>query len=208
MSSNKIGLIICSTRTPRSAPQLASFVHSLLPPTSTSPYTIENIDLLDWPLPLHTNVPTVPGRLSPSDLPNAYTNSITRAWSAHIASFSGFIFLCPQYNWGYPAAVKNAIDQLFHEWTGKPAMVVTYGGRGGGLAGDQLIQVLKGLRMRVVEEPRVGFAFREGADRDMQSKAEAGEDLSEFLVHGDEEFWADQRGALTRAFEEFRVLLG
>jgi NAD(P)H-dependent FMN reductase len=86
-------------------------------------------------------------------------------------------------------------------------MVVTYGGRGGGLCGDQLIQVLKGMRLRVVEEPRVGFAFGEGADRGMQAKAEAGESLAEFLEE-DQEFWGEQRRALGKAFEELLVLLG
>jgi NAD(P)H-dependent FMN reductase len=37
----------------------------------------------------------------------------------------------PQYNWGYPAVLKNAIDHLYKEWHGKPEMIVTYGGHGG-----------------------------------------------------------------------------
>jgi NAD(P)H-dependent FMN reductase len=204
--TNKIGLILCSTRTPRSAPHLASFVHSLLPPSPSTPsYTVETIDLLDWPLPLHTTEPTVPTRLPAVSLPAAYTNATTRAWSAHIASFDAFIFLCPQYNWGYPAAIKNAIDYLFHEWTGKPALVVSYGGRGGGLGRDQLVQVLKGLRMRVVEDPTVGFAFQDGKDWGMQAKAEGGEDLGDLL--GDQGFWAEQRVALVQAFNELLALL-
>lgn len=201
--THKIGLVLCSTRTPRSGPQLASFVHSLIP--SSPSYTVETIDLLDWNLPLHTTEPTVPTRLSASSLPAAYTNATTRAWSAHILSFDAFIFLCPQYNWGYPAAIKNAIDYLFHEWTGKPAMVVSYGGRGGGLGRDQLMQVLKGLRMRVVEEPSVGFAFRDGHDRGMQATAEKGEDLGQILA--DEGFWREQRDALVKAFNELLALL-
>ncbi|CRG91604.1 hypothetical protein PISL3812_08654 [Talaromyces islandicus] len=212
--TNKIGLILCSTRTPRSAPQLASFILSLLPaspPPSTSTstpspsYTIQKIDLLDWPLPLHTTEPSLPTRLPASSLPESYTQPTTRAWSAHIASFDGFIFLCPQYNWGYPASIKNALDYIYHEWTGKPAMVVSYGGRGGGRGGAQLVQVLKGLRMKVVEEPRVEFAFQEGKDRDMQGKAEKGEGLGEFLL--DEGFWVEQRVALGKAFGELLALL-
>lgn len=46
-----------------------------------------------------------------------------------------------QYNWGYPAALKNALDYLYHEWLGKPAVVITYGTRGGGKAAAQLQQV-------------------------------------------------------------------
>lgn len=46
-----------------------------------------------------------------------------------------------QYNWGYPAALKNALDYLYHEWLGKPAVIITYGTRGGGKAAAQLQQV-------------------------------------------------------------------
>jgi NAD(P)H-dependent FMN reductase len=55
----------------------------------------------------------------------------------------------PQYNWGYPAALKNALDHLHREWRGKPAAIVTYGGHGGGKCATQLRQVADGLKMRV-----------------------------------------------------------
>ena len=50
---------------------------------------------------------------------------------------------CPamQYNWGYPAALKNAVDYLYHSWNGKPAMIVSYGSHGGGKGAAQLKQV-------------------------------------------------------------------
>ena len=57
----------------------------------------------------------------------------------------------PQYNWGYPAVLKNALDFLYHEWANKPAGLVSYGSRGGGLAATQLKQVLQGLHMRPAE---------------------------------------------------------
>ena len=61
------------------------------------------------------------------------------------------VFVTPQYNWGYPASLKNAVDHLHGEWAGKPAMIVSYGSRGGGLCAGQLRQVLQGLDMRTVE---------------------------------------------------------
>ena len=51
------------------------------------------------------------------------------------------LLLSAQYNWGYPAALKNAIDYLYHEWKGKPAAIISYGTRGGGKAAEQLKQV-------------------------------------------------------------------
>jgi NAD(P)H-dependent FMN reductase len=61
------------------------------------------------------------------------------------------VFVFPQYNWGYPAVLKNALDLPYHEWAEKPVGLVTYGSRGGGLAATQLRQVLRGLHMRNTE---------------------------------------------------------
>ncbi|KAL6229485.1 hypothetical protein BDW75DRAFT_245691 [Aspergillus navahoensis] len=55
-----------------------------------------------------------------------------------------------QYHWSIPAALKNALDYLYYEWRGKPAAIVTYGGRGGGKAEGHLRQILQGLRMDTV----------------------------------------------------------
>jgi NAD(P)H-dependent FMN reductase len=60
------------------------------------------------------------------------------------------VFVTPQYNWGYPAPLKNAIDHLYKEWHGKPAMIVSYGHHGGGKCASQLNQVLKGVHMKPV----------------------------------------------------------
>jgi NAD(P)H-dependent FMN reductase len=71
----------------------------------------------------------------------------TRSWSRKVASLQGFVFVTPQYNWGYPAALKNALDYLYVEWNGKPAVIVTYGSHGGRKCAEQLQQVLTGLKM-------------------------------------------------------------
>jgi NAD(P)H-dependent FMN reductase len=102
---------------------------------------IEVLDLADWPLPLDDE-PGIPAL-------GHYATERTRAWSARIASADGFAFVAPQYNWGYPAALKNAIDHLYREWRGKPAMIVSYGGHGGGKCAAQLRQVADGLKMRL-----------------------------------------------------------
>jgi NAD(P)H-dependent FMN reductase len=43
--------------------------------------------------------------------------------------------------------VKCALDHLYHEWGGKPALIVSYGTRGGTKGAEQLRQVLLGCRM-------------------------------------------------------------
>jgi NAD(P)H-dependent FMN reductase len=58
----------------------------------------------------------------------------------------------PQYNWGYPAPLKNALDFLYTEWHGKPASFLSYGTRGGNKAAAQFTTVLKGLHMRILDD--------------------------------------------------------
>ena len=100
----------------------------------------ELIDLKDWPLPMDDE-PGVPAA-------GVYAFEHTRAWSRKVAGAKALVFVTPQYNWGYPAPLKNALDHLYAEWAGKPAMIVTYGGHGGGRCGEQLQQVCDGLHMK------------------------------------------------------------
>ncbi len=100
------------------------------------------IDLRQWLLPMDDE-PGIPAA-------GQYAHSHTLDWSQKVAGARAIIFVTPQYNWGYPAPLKNAIDHLYSEWGGKPAMIVTYGGHGGAKCGDQLRQVLDGLHMATV----------------------------------------------------------
>jgi NAD(P)H-dependent FMN reductase len=77
-----------------------------------------------------------------------YTQQHTKDWSAIIDAADAFVFVTPEYNYGYPAALKNAIDYLHHEWNHKPVGFVSYGGVAAGTrAVQQLKQVVTTLRM-------------------------------------------------------------
>jgi NAD(P)H-dependent FMN reductase len=77
-----------------------------------------------------------------------YVNEHTRAWSRRVDAASAFVFVTPEYNHGYNAALKNAIDYLRHEWAARPVGFVSYGGPAGGVrAVEQLTQVVTALRM-------------------------------------------------------------
>jgi NAD(P)H-dependent FMN reductase len=77
-----------------------------------------------------------------------YTQQHTKDWSAIIDAADAFVFVTPEYNYGYPAALKNAIDYLHHEWQDKPVGFVSYGGVAAGTrAVQQLKQVVTTLRM-------------------------------------------------------------
>jgi NAD(P)H-dependent FMN reductase len=50
---------------------------------------------------------------------------------------------------GYPAPLKNAIDHLYRKWACKPALIVSYGSRGGDKCPRRLREILTGLNMRL-----------------------------------------------------------
>ena len=139
---SKTLVILGSVRRPRICPQVAAWVAEV-GAASGAPTDFELVDLRDWPLPMDDE-PDIPAGKPP------YANPLTQAWSRKVSSAQALVFVTPQYNWGYPAPLKNALDHLFHEWAGKPAMIVTYGGHGGGRCADQLRQVLVALQMAPV----------------------------------------------------------
>lgn len=83
----------------------------------------------------------IPAMVS-STPPHIYQNSAVTEWSKTVVSLDAVIIVTPQYNWGYPAAVKNVLDCLYHEWVNKPILIISYGGHGGGKAAAQLRQVI------------------------------------------------------------------
>jgi len=57
-----------------------------------------------------------------------YTRQHTSDWSALVDAVDAVVFVTPEYNFGYPATIKNAIDYLHSEWNYKPVGFVSYGG--------------------------------------------------------------------------------
>ena len=58
-------------------------------------------------------------------------------FAAKIKSSDGIIIVTPEYNGGYPASLKNAIDLLYEEWKHKPIGIVTVSS--GPFAGTQAL---------------------------------------------------------------------
>jgi NAD(P)H-dependent FMN reductase len=77
-----------------------------------------------------------------------YVHDHTKRWSARVKAADAFVFVTPEYNHGYNAPLKNAIDFLHHEWEYKPVGFVSYGGVAAGTrAVQQLKPVVAVLRM-------------------------------------------------------------
>jgi NAD(P)H-dependent FMN reductase len=80
-----------------------------------------------------------------------YTQEHTRQWSAVVDAADAIVFVTAEYNYGYPAALKNAIDYLHAEWRRKPVGFVSYGGVSGGTrAVQQLKQIVQAVQMYAV----------------------------------------------------------
>ena len=106
---------------------------------------VELVDLAEVNLPF-MNEPHHP-RLA------QYTHQHTRDWSAKIAEADAFVFVMPEYNYGYNAELKNAIDYLHSEWMYKPVGLASYGGVSAGTRAAQMIkQVVTTLKMTPLSE--------------------------------------------------------
>ncbi len=99
------------------------------------------LDLRDYPMPFFDE-PISPGRLNEN-----YSSEEVKKWSAKIKEGDAFIIVTPEYNHGYPAILKNAIDSIYSEWNYKAVGFIGYGGSGGARSIEQLRQVVNELRM-------------------------------------------------------------
>jgi NAD(P)H-dependent FMN reductase len=77
-----------------------------------------------------------------------YTQQHTRDWSAKVEAADAFVIVMPEYNYGFTAPLKNAIDFLHQEWLYKPVGFVSYGGVAAGTRAVQMVkQVVTTLKM-------------------------------------------------------------
>jgi len=94
--------------------------------------------------------------LAALDLPFVYPaepDESVRRFVERIDRADAFVVVTPEYNHGYPASLKQAIDLPRHEWRRKPVAFVSYGGLGGGLrAVEQLRQVFPELHAMTIRD--------------------------------------------------------
>jgi len=136
-------IIIASTRPGRKGPSIAEWIYKKA--LTHSSFSVELIDLAAVNLPF-LDEPEHP-RLK------KYHHEHTKKWSAIIDNADAYIMVTPEYNYGMPAPLKNALDFLFHEWAQKPVGLVSYGGVSGGMRGVQMLkQVVTALKMMPLPE--------------------------------------------------------
>lgn len=131
-----LAVIVGSTREGRFGPTVAHWFAAEA--ARREDITVDLIDLLDVDLPVGH-----PARPSPG----------VAEFAARLARADGVVVVTPEYNHGYPASLKHAIDLVHAEWQAKPVAFVAYGGRSGGLrAVEQLRQVFAELHAVTVRD--------------------------------------------------------
>lgn len=141
-----LALLYGSTRDGRFCDTVADWLRAQL--ALRRDYTVDAIDpaLLDLPH-RHGGTPS-------ADLVNLQQ----RIWRA-----DAFVVVVPEYNHGYPAALKYVIDSVQAHWQAKPVAFVAYGGHSGGVrAAEQLRQVFSGLHAVPVRD---GVYFTQAWER-------------------------------------------
>jgi NAD(P)H-dependent FMN reductase len=82
-----------------------------------------------------------------------YEHEHTRLWSQIASNADAFVFVTPEYNYGAPPSLLNALDFLAKEWHYKPVGFVSYGGVSAGTRSVQMTkQIVTSLRMMPLPE--------------------------------------------------------
>jgi NAD(P)H-dependent FMN reductase len=140
----KIQIILGSTREGRRGEVIAKWVYSQL--KKSPDIIVELLDLRDYPLPYYNEL------LSPSVL-KEYKHPEGQRWADKITEGDAYIIVTPEYNHGYTAVLKNALDYIYYPWNNKPVAFVSYGASASGArAVEQLRQVAIELQMAPIRE--------------------------------------------------------
>jgi len=123
--------IITSTVRPgRKGPIIAQWITGLAKKNEN--FHVELLDLAEINLPMmnEANHPSL----------KKYEHEHTKKWSAKIEEADAFIFVTAEYDYNYPAPLRNALEYLSQEWGYKAAGIVSYGGVS---AGTRAVNALK-----------------------------------------------------------------
>ncbi len=126
---------------------------------------MELVDLRDHPLPFFDS-PAAPARTG-----RDYDDEAVARFGAVVDRADGYLICTGEYNHGYPAVLKNAMDSTFVEWRRKPVTFVAWGNVGGARAVEQLRLVavefeMAPLRHAVHVLPDVLIAIRQSEHPD------------------------------------------
>lgn len=139
----QLKVILASTRSERKGPKVAEWFLETI--KDQRDFEVELLDLKKINLPF-LDEPEHP-RL------RHYHHEHTKEWSKMIDPADAFVIITCEYNFGYPAPLKNALDFLYQEWNNKPVGFVSYGGIAGGTRAVQMLkQVVTAQKMMPIAD--------------------------------------------------------
>lgn len=164
----KLYVVTVSTRDGRLGPPIADWTVERA--KAHGKFDVELVDLREVNLPVFDE-PEHPRFRKP-------VHEHTKQWAAKIAKADAFVFVTPEYNYGMPPSLLNALTYLSHEWHYKAAGFVSYGGVSGGTRSVQMAkEVMTSLKLVPIPEAvSIPFFFKMIADGkftpgEMQDKA-------------------------------------
>jgi NAD(P)H-dependent FMN reductase len=151
---HKIAIISGSVRTGRQSHYVAEYFNNYIKENKLADSEI--LDLMEY------NFPIFDERLSKMPSPPEQLLS----FSKKIQDANIVIIVYPEYNGGYSASIKNAIDLLYNEWHHKPiGLVSVSSGNFGGVNATSLLQTvlvkIKALPVATFPVPNVQDNFGE-----------------------------------------------
>ena len=139
----KVKIILGSTRQGRFSEKPAHWIAELL--KAKEGVEAEVLDLREYPMPFFDEAET------PSYKTKPYANPAVVKWTAKVAEADAFVIIAPEYNHGYPAVLKNALDYVGSEWNNKAVSFVSYGSVMGSRSVEQLRQIMVELGMAPIK---------------------------------------------------------
>lgn len=133
-----VKVIVGSTRPGRFSEKPAAWIAAEA--AKREGWNVEILDLRDYPMPFFEE----PMSLGMGAIPKDET---VLKWEAKIAEADAYIIIAPEYNHGYTAVLKNALDYAYQQWNNKAVGFVGYGSVGGARSVEQLRQVAVELQM-------------------------------------------------------------
>lgn len=139
----QLQVIVASTRPSRQGPLVGAWMFAQA--RAHAKFDVELVDLAEVGLPL-LDEPKHP-RLA------QYEHEPTKRWSAIVQRADAFVLVTPEYDFGTPASLVNALQCLSREWAYKAVGFCSYGGVSAGLRSVQMTkQLVTALRMMPVPE--------------------------------------------------------
>ncbi len=125
----QVQVITGTTRRGRFSERVSAWVVARL--QQHEAFEVELVDLRDHPLPFFDGDP-------PARTGRDYADEAVTRFGRVVDRADGYVILTAEYNHGYPAVLKNALDSTFAEWRRKPVAFVGWGNTGGARAVEQL----------------------------------------------------------------------